>query len=151
MHLHQYIGKKNPFNEGLFDKYDIPAREKIKNILKEFVIDNPDIYAQDLIITDPTCKYKYLELQVCATWVGDKYPFDKIFVYERKRRYNNDTLFLTLSKHFDKGYIFDADSFKDAPPRRIKKYSREFVYDVPWNKVMHVYVDNLEKEEILMY
>lgn len=151
INYHKYIGKKSCFSEELFNKYDIPARDKIKKVLGDFVIDNPDKYGQDLIITDSTCKYKYLELQVCADWVGDKYPFNNVFVYERKHKYGNDTLFLTLSKHFDKGYIFDANSFKDAKPRRIKKYSKEYVYDIPWNKVMHVYIDNLEKDEILLY
>jgi len=150
-HVYKFIGLKSEFDEYLFEKYDIPARNTIKSILGDFVIDNPDKYEQDLIITDSECKYKFLELQVCATWISDSYPFKTLFVYERKKRYDNDTLFLTLSKNFDQGYLFDAKSFKDAKPRRIKKYSREYVYDIPWNRAVKVFTRTLDKETIMFY
>lgn len=41
------VGKRSIFNQKQFEKYDIPARERIKKALSEFVIDNPDIYQQD--------------------------------------------------------------------------------------------------------
>lgn len=144
-------GKRKIFSQELFDKYDLPAREVIKNALKEFVADNTDIYMQDLIITDPEFKYKYIELQVCADWIGVNYPHDSVYVYERKHRYGDDTLFITLNKCMSKGFIFDAKSFKDLKPRRIKKYGREFVYDIPWNRIMPFIVSNLNIDLIKMY
>jgi len=144
-------GRHKAFDQGLFNKYDIPARDKIKNILKEFVIDNPDQYKQDLIINDIECKYKYIELQVCAGWIGETYPFEKVFIYERKCVYGEDTLFLTLNHDMSKCFIFGAKAIKDTKPRRIKKYSREYVYDIPWNKIMPVLTENLTPEIIKMY
>ena len=144
-------GKHKAFDQRLYDKYDVPARDKIKATLCDFVIDNPDIYKQDLIITDVNCKYKYIELQVCSSWIGDKYPHDKVFIYERKSVYGEDTLFLTLNYDLSKGYIFSAKCLKDIKPRRIKKYGREFVYDIPWNKIMPVLIDELTAETIKMY
>jgi hypothetical protein len=145
------VGRHSKFNQELFEKYDIPARAKIKEALGEFVIDNPDKYKQDLVITDQTCKYKYIELQVCSNWVNDKFPHDKVYVYERKYHYDNDTLFITLNKSMTKGVLFDAKSFKANKPRRIKKYSREFVYDVPWNKILPFSMDDLCSELIKLY
>src|SRR5947209_7602699 len=83
----QYIlkGKIKKFDQKLFDKYDIPARTIVKEKLGALVYDNPDIYGQDLVLNDKECKYKYIELQVCASWItDDDYPFKKPFVYERK-------------------------------------------------------------------
>jgi hypothetical protein len=123
-------GKHKAFDSKLYDKYDLPARDKIKEKLKDFVEDNPDKYQEDLIITDPACKYKFIELQVCAQWVNEKYPFEKVFIYERKAHFSPNTLFITFNKFLTKGYIFDAASFEGINPRRLKKYSREFVYDI---------------------
>jgi len=144
-------GKHKAFDKKLFDRYDVPARERIKNLLKEFVSDNPDQYKQDLIINDRTCKYKYIEIQVCATWIGDKYPFENVFIYERKSHYGEDTLYLTLNHDMSRGYIFSFQNIKDMKPRRLKKYSREYVYDVPWYRIMNVLIDDLTADTILMY
>lgn len=144
-------GKHKAFNQNMFNRYDIPARNIVKAALGEFVTDNPDQYKQDLIITDETYKYKYIELQVCATWIGDKFPYDHVFIYERKCHYGNDTLFMTLNKEMTRGYIFDAESFKNVKPRRFKKYCREFIYDIPWYRIMSIYTDTLTPEIIKMY
>ena len=139
------IGRVTKFNEFLYNKYDIPAREKLKLLLNNFIQDNPDKFMQDFIILNKSCKYKYLEIQVCASWIlPDKYPFSNIFVYARKANYNNNTLFLTLNKNFTCGYLFDFASIYTTNPRRIQKYSREYVYDIEWPRVMYV---DLEEED----
>ena len=145
------VGKHSCFDQKLFEKYDIPARDAVKKALGEFVKDNPNIKKQDLVITDPTYKYKYIELQVCSSWVSDRFPFDNVYIYERKGCYGNDTLFMTLDKHLTSGYIFDAESIKDKEPRRIKKYAREFVYDIPWNRIMPFNIDDLTPDLVKMY
>ena len=144
-------GKHSKFNQDLYEKYDLPAREKIKKALGDFVIDNPDLYGQDLVITKKDCKYKYIELQVCTTWVGEKFPFDNVYIYERKNRYGPDTLFITLDRHMTRGYIFDGASYDDIEPKRIKKYSREYIYSIRWNRVMPIIIDTLTEDDIHMY
>jgi|688.fasta_scaffold187561_3 hypothetical protein len=144
-------GKHSAFNQHLFEKYDIPARDKIKKILGDFVSDNPDIYKQDLLITDNDCRYKYIELQVCSGWIGDTYPYDKVYIYERKCHYGDDTLFLTLNHDMSRGYIFSGKNIKDLQPRRIKKYAREFVYDIPWHRIMPVIIEDLTPDIIKLY
>lgn len=142
-------GKINRFNADLYIKYDIPAREKVKDILKDFIYDNPDKYGADLVINSKKkCKYKYLELQVCTQWTKDKFPYKNIYIWERKAKYDNNTLFLTLSKDLSIGYLFDISKLDKEKPRRFKKYSRELVYDIKWNQVMLVYMKYLTKEMI---
>lgn len=146
--------KCGKFKQKLLDKYDVPARDKVKDKLKDYVIDNPDIYQQDLIITGDTCKYKYLELQVCCQWVNHKFPFDTPYLYARKAKYytkDNDTLFFLLNKHMTSGYLFDVKSLENIKPKRIKKYSREFIYEIPWNRCLLVPMEDLSKEIIEIY
>jgi len=143
--------QRSRFNQKLFEKYDVPARKKLKETLGDFIEENPDPYKQDFIITSDTCKYKFLEVQVCAAWINEKYPMDTVWVYSRKSVYPSDTLFITLNKNLNYGYIFDADSFKNLKPRRLKKYSREMVYDVPWGRVMKISMDTLDKETVELY
>lgn len=144
-------GKHSVFDKKLYEKYDLPARDKLKEKLGDFIRDNPDIYQQDLIITDQNFKYKYIEIQVCTKWVSTNYPFDKVYIYERKGRYGNDTLFITLDRFMTRGLIFDAESFKDTKPRRLKKYSREFVFDVPWNRILPFIMIDLTPDTLKLY
>ncbi len=146
------IGKRNTFCQQQFDKYDVPAREKIKAVLCEFVQDNPDIYQQDLIITDTEyTKYKFIELQVFTYWDSNNIPSCGVFVYERKAKYDDDTLFISLNKDMNTCLIFDAKSFKYSKPRRLKKYSREYVYDVPMHRIITISLNKLTANFIKKY
>jgi hypothetical protein len=142
-------GKIKKFNEKLYNKYDIPARDLIKKKLGDLVKDNEDIYAEDMVITDPKCKYKFLELQVCATWIND-YPYDKPFVYERKGHFSKDTLFMIFDKNFTKFLMFDKKSLEEKPVR-IKKYSRYFIYQVPRSRTVQLYTENFNIDDIYIF
>lgn len=144
------ITRKKKFDEHLLTKYDLPAREKIKKILGEGIIDNPDKYGEDMIICNENCSYKYLELQVYSNWI-ETFPFKYPFVYARKIKYDDQTLFLAMNYNMTKGLIFDKKSFDKQKPRRYKKYSREFVYDVPWHRVMQVYINKLDWQTLKLY
>lgn len=148
---HKLKGQHKRFNTKLHNRYDIPARNILKEKLEDFLVDNPDEYQQDMIINSKKCKYRYLEIQVCSIWEKREYPFPSVFVYERKAKYGNDTLFITLNRFMTRGLIFDRKSFQDSKPRRLKKYSREFVYDVPWRNVVQVEIEHLDKETFEMY
>lgn len=145
-------GKRKHFNKDLHDRFDKPARTKIKEKLGDFIQDNPNELAQDFIITSEKSHYKYLEIQVVSSWIKEKFPYEHVFVYARKGLYNNDTLFLTLNRFLTRGYIFDAKSFKEyKQPRRLKKYSREYVYDVPWKSILPVEIETLDPETVETY
>lgn len=143
-------GKIKKFDEKLYNKYDIPARELMHKKIGEYVKDNPDIYAQDMILEDEKCKYKYLELQVCATWTDNKYPHVVPYVYERKGHFSDDTLFIIFDKNFTKGLLFSKKSLNNEP-KRIKKYSRTYIYDVPWHKVLPFEMETFDIEIIRVY
>ena len=50
----------------------------------------------------------------------------------------------------NKGFIFSRKAIT-GKPKRIQKYSREFIYEIQWNKILPVYMDNFSAETILMY
>jgi hypothetical protein len=146
------VGYTTKFSSKLLEKYDVPAREKLKVILQDFIQDNPNVYMQDFIINEKyKCKYKFLEIQVCASWVEDKFCFANLWVYARKTKYDKDTLFLTLSRDLKKGYLFNYASIKQDKLKRLKKYSREIIYDVDWDKALLVYIDTLDVDTMLFY
>ena len=145
------VGLIKKFDQKLCNKYDLPARNIVKKQLgEENIIDNPDIYAEDMIICNPECKYKYLELQVCVAWKEDKFPYSNPFVYERKAHFSSDTLFLIFNKWMTKGLIFSRNALYKKP-RRLKKYSRNFVYEVPWNKVLPICLCSLDMDVLNIY
>ena len=147
-------GAHKRFNPYLHEKYDTTARTKLKSVLGDFITDNPNIYKQDFLINSDSCKYKYLEVQVCSKWINDKYPWSTVWIFSRKSVYlddQNHTMFLTLNKKLTKGFLLDVESIKNVKKRRMKKYSREFVYDVPWHRIMSVSLEHLDKETIELY
>ena len=145
-----FIGKIKKFNPILYDKYDTPARDKIKEKLNGYVQDNPDIYKEDMILNIPSCKYKYLELQVCTHWITDKYPYPNAYVYARKKLFSDDTLFLILDKHMTNALLFDKKSLL-SEPKRLRKYSRIYIYEVPWHRIMMISIDDLDIDILKMY
>lgn len=137
------------FDQKLFDKYDIPARNIIKNKLGDFVLDNPNIYGEDLIIKNDKCKYKYLEIQVYAEW-DIKFPYTYPFIYARKMRYSEDTLFVVLNKNMTKCILFNRKSVSNHS-KRIRKYSREIINLIPWNAVLQIEIEDLTNDIIMNF
>lgn len=146
-----YYGKKALFNEKMHKKYDIPARNKLKEILGDFVSDHPNKYAQDMIINSDTCKYDFLEVQVCTEWVNQNFPKQYPYIYERKKRYDDDTLFITFNKHLNRALLFDTKVLVSDIPVRLKKYSREFIYQIPWKRVSKININQFDKTDIEWY
>lgn len=138
------LGYHSKFDQNMHDKYDIPARNKLKEKLGELLLDNPNIYEQDMIINIPGCRFKYLEIQVCSNWTCPEYPHKSLYVYERKGKYGEDTLFITMNKILTRGFLFARSSFSNEP-RRLGKYSREYVYDIPWNLALCVSIEYLDE------
>lgn len=143
----KFLGVHKYFDEKLHQKYDIPARKKVLKVFGSAVKENPETYEQDFIILEGK-KYKYLEVQVCSTWTNKFYPHKNITIYERKGKYGNDTLFLTLSKNLTHGYLFDLEGINRNKPRRQKKYSREFVYDIPWRNAIRIEMSRIDELDI---
>ena len=143
-------GKIKKFDIKLYNKYDIPARDIIKQKLGDLVSDNPDIYKEDMVLHIPGLKYKYLELQVCTSWNLDKYPYTKPYIYERKKDFNINTLYIIFNRNFTKGLLFDNKSI-EAKPRRLKKFSRSFVYDIPWYRILPITIEDLDADTLLIY
>lgn len=141
------IGAHSRFSQEMYEKYDIPARDVVKKYLKEKVEEHPNEKKQDFILKcalkKNKKKYKYLEVQVITDWYGFEYPHKTLWIYERKKFYDSDTMYLTLNRNMTFGYIFDRDSFNDIKPRRKRKYAREFVIDIPWHKAMKCNVEEL--------
>ena len=111
-------------------------------------MDNPNPLAPDLLILNKKSNYKYLELQVCTNWIN-KFPYDNVYIFERKVKYGKDCLFLTLNRNLTEGYIFDISSLQYQKPRRIKKYSRDFVFDIPWRKCINISLEDDLCDDIL--
>jgi len=143
-------GNIKKFNKKLYDKYDLCARNIIKNRFPDNVKDNEDIYGEDLMFHSPPIPYKYIEVQVCAKWTSDKYPFLYPFVYARKMRFSQDTLFVTFNQNLTKVIIFGRKSI-DNTPTRLKKYDREMVHYVSWMRAMMLDTENFTIDTIKSY
>jgi hypothetical protein len=143
-------GKVAKFDQKLFDKYDIEGRKLIKNILKDDIDDNPDIYGEDMIFNIKPFPYKYIEVQSYAMWDSDKFPYCNPFVYARKMRFSKRTLFIAFNRYFSELIMFGRKSISDIPSR-LKKYDREFVNFVPWKNSLRIKTCDLSINMIREY
>lgn len=143
-------GKIKVFDQKLSNKFDIKAREIIKQRLGTNVDDNPNMYGEDLIVLANDIPYGYIELQVYGKWTSDKFPFPSPFVYERKMKFCNTTLFICFNAFFDKMILFGRKTIHPKKYRE-KKYSREFIHYVPWNKALMVDTDKFNIDTIKDY
>jgi hypothetical protein len=148
--FHKLIGKNKKFDIKLYEKYDIPVRNIIKEKLGQYIKDNENIYEQDMIILDENCKYKYLELQVCVKWTSNIFPYSVPYVYERKAKFSKDTLYMIFNRNMTELLLFDRESLA-VRPRRKKKYARNYVYDIPWYRIIKLSVGNLNMDSINIY
>lgn len=151
--LTQYAGvsgKTKKFDQNLCNKYDIEARNTVKYILKDAVKDNENIYGEDLIFTTDKVPFKYLELQVESSWNTENFPYLYPFVYARKMKFSNDTLFIIFNKEMTELLMFSKCSI-DKEPSKLKKYARENVHYVSWNKTLRIQTPNLSIDIIRTY
>ena len=94
------------FNQSIFNKTDKIARNTLINILPSRLKNNDDKYGVDLIFD--TRIYNHIEVEVVLSWSDDKKgPFGgNVKLFERKLRYDNDTLFIQLNNKQTKLVIF---------------------------------------------
>lgn len=144
------MGKIKRFDQGLSDTFDTKSREIIKKILGGYVDDNPNKYGEDMIVIDKTIPYDYIELQVYGKWIGKQFPYDMPFVYERKLKFCDRTLFICFNSKYDELIMFSRTSIHPKK-YRVKKYSREMMCYVPWNRAMRTNTNDLTIENILNY
>lgn len=86
--VYQVAMTNKPFDQKLFDENDNAAREKTKHLFSlyrptEQVIDNPDIYAQDLVIVGKG----FIEVEVKHNWGKGRFPFDSLHISYRKEKF----------------------------------------------------------------
>lgn len=143
-------GKVSVFDEKLHEKYDIPARKVAKELLGDLIEDNENIYGEDMVFTKENFPYKYLELQVFSHWSTNTFPYSFPFVYSRKMKFSDDTLFLTFNAHYTEAILFGKQSI-DVKESRFKKYSREYVNYVSWNKAMRLLSPDITEDNIRIY
>lgn len=143
------LGKLKKFNQTLSNKYDKKARDVIKVCLEDGVIDNPSIYGEDMLVITNRIPYGYIELQVYGTWI-DKFPYSAPFVFERKMRFDNNTLFVCFNARFDQALIFSKNCISNQKVRS-ETYSDEYIHFVPWRNVIIVKVEKLNLGLILNY
>jgi len=152
--LNGVSGSVKKFDDKLHSKFDIEAREMLKNILGSNIKDNDDIYGEDMIFdvqnTPKKFPYKYLEVQVFSQWSEDKFPYIFPFVYSRKMRFSQSTLFVTFNKYLSEVIIFSRSSLSEEPSK-LKKYDRENVNYVPWSKAMRLKTCDFTIKNIWLY
>ena len=135
-------GRVKKFDPNLHNKYDIDARNMIKNVLKDKIKDNENIYGEDMIFDIESFPYKYMEIQVFSKWDSDIFPYTYPFVYARKMKFSKRTLFVTFNKYLSELILFNRNDISDKSTR-LKKYDRELIHYISWGKTLKIKTNQL--------
>ena len=138
------------FNQSIFNKTDKVARDTLINILPTRLTNNDDKYGVDLIFD--TRIYNHIEVEVVLSWGDDKDgPFGgNVKLFERKLRYDNDTLFIQLNNKQTKLVIFsrkqvDIDRYyttvNGSKSYWIKQYRVFNINEFTFKDVLKYYID----------
>jgi len=144
------MGRAKKFDQKLSDAFDTKSREMIKKLLKDSVDDNPNKYGEDMIVIDKKIPYHYIELQVYGKWSGKYFPHNMPYVYERKMKFSDKTLFVCFNSKYDELIMFCRTSIHPKK-YRLKKYSREMICYVPWSRAVRIEIKDFTIESILNY
>lgn len=142
----------NDLRKNLYD-YDTRLREKLLPIRTEYMSNPYTIYGIDLVASDHLRRNKnsvnYLkpvELQVCTTWKFI-YPYDNIYIFERKRKYLYSDCFIWLfNRTFDFYFQLDTSTLND--PNIYKSYNQKFnkyIYAIPIHLCTLHWIDGTPK------
>ena len=125
------------FDQKLFNKNDVPAREAAKKFWESRGVharDNPDVYGPDLILDIGNL----LEVEIKHTW-RDKFPFDTLQLPERKEKFAKiGCMFMVFNSNLTQAFLFDGDTVLDSPKKEVyNKYvsKGELFFQIPINKV----------------
>lgn len=133
------------FDPTLHALTDNPAREKVKELLKDSgynVIDNPKKRGVDLLVYNEKGKHvANIECEIKLVWKALDFPYENIQFPERKEKYailEVPTVFLMFN-HDQSSYLtVTGDVLITSPKKEVPNkyvYKGEYFFQVPKDKV----------------
>lgn len=146
-------GEIKIFDQELSDRFDKRSRMLIKSKLGPTVKDNPNKYAEDMLVMTDMIPYKYIELQVYGKWIDEQFPYESPFIYERKMKFDQSTLFICFNASFDRIIIFERKAVNPKLHCLLSKFTKikEYINYVPWSKTITLDTNKLSTTIIKNY
>lgn len=136
-------GKKiKIFDQNMKDFYEKIPRKIIKECLGNNVIDNRNIYGEDMIILNDNLRIDFIEIQVYGKW-RESFPYDKPFIFERKEKLDDNTLFVCFNYDYTKIIMFEK---KDLSSKSKHNIYNENIINVEWSDVYELSRDELSMQ-----
>lgn len=133
------------FDPTLHDLTDNPAREKVKELLKDSgynVIDNPKKRGVDLLVYNDKGKLvANIECEIKLVWKASDFPYDNIQFPERKEKYailEVPTVFIMFNHDRSSYLTVTGDVLISSPKKEVPNkyvYKGEYFFQVPKDKV----------------
>lgn len=133
------------FDPALHADTDTPARDRVKEILKDSgfnVIDNPKKRGVDLLVYNDKGKHvANIECEIKLLWKGKDFPYENVQFPERKEKYaisEVPTVFLMHNADRTEYLTVTGDVLISSPKKEVPNkyvYKGEYFFQVPKDKV----------------
>jgi hypothetical protein len=146
---YKYIdGKKiKVFDQKMKDYYENIPRKIIKECLGSYVIDNQNIYKEDMIILNDYLKIKFIEIQVFGKW-KNLFPYEKPFIFSRKLKLDENTLFICFNSDYTKIIMFEKN---DLSHKTTHPIYNEDIINVEWKDIYELSIEELNMQFLEQY
>ena len=142
------------FDRELYKSSDALARaagKKYWSSLGYSVIDNPNTYGPDLIVTSTMGFYS--EVEIKKVWSGKEFAYDTLQIPERKKKFlglDMPTVFIVFNNEQTHGFVCTDEQLANSPLVEVSnKYVRsgELFYQVPINLLELIEVPSVQEEQ----
>ena len=144
-------GVKKRFDRNLYKLYDELAKDATRLYNRGrglSVEDNPNRYAQDLILSEDGCTWLG-ECEVKLVWDGSDFPYDNVQLPQRKEKFFKETTqFYIWNSTLTRAATFWSNEIQDLEPVEVPNkyvYKGEYFFQVPLERVTFISLEhNLE-------
>lgn len=140
----KYInGKKiKIFDQNMKEYYEKIPRKLLKKCLGSNIIDNENIFGEDMIVLNDRLRIDFIEIQVYGKWKNE-FPYDKPFIFERKLKLDDNTLFICFNYDYTKIIMFEKNDLSEKTKH--PTYD-ENIINVEWKDVYELNSDELNMQ-----
>jgi hypothetical protein len=133
------------FNRDLYNANDMPAKDKVKELLKDSgykIVDNTKKTGIDLFLFKDGKHILSIETEIKRVWNSAEFPYESVNIPERKSKYlslERPTVFVMFNNDLSSYLVIRGTDVEKSPKREVPNkyvYKGELFYQIDLTKIV---------------